>query len=42
MKEVKVWIKKAEKGLDDPKFNLDNERFEVAAFLAHQALLKRL
>jgi HEPN domain-containing protein len=42
MKEVKEWVKKAEKDLDDAKFNLDNDRLEVAAFLSHQAAEKAL
>jgi HEPN domain-containing protein len=36
------WIIKAEKDLSDAEFNLVNGRYEVAAFLAHQAAEKAL
>ena len=40
--KVEKWIKKAEKDLDDAEFNFGGGRFEVAAFLAHQAAEKAL
>jgi HEPN domain-containing protein len=39
---VDKWIIKAEKDLSDAEFNLANGRYEVAAFLAHQAAEKAL
>lgn len=42
MEEIKKWLEKAEKDLDDAKFNFGGERFEVAAFLCHQAAEKSL
>ncbi len=42
MEEVKKWIEKAKKDLDDAEFNFINNRFEVAAFLSHQAAEKAL
>ena len=40
--EAEKWLEKAEKDMDDAKFNFMHERFEVAAFLAHQAAEKAL
>ena len=42
MKEIEKWIEKAEKDLNDAEFNLVNGRFEIAAFLSHQAAEKAL
>ena len=42
MSEAARWLDRAEKDLDDARFNLVNNRFEVAAFLAHQAAEKAL
>lgn len=42
MKEVKRWVEKAVKDLSDAEFNLSGKRFEVAAFLSHQAAEKAL
>lgn len=42
VKTIEGWIGKAEKDLEDAKFNLENERLEVAAFLSHQAAEKAL
>jgi HEPN domain-containing protein len=42
MKEVEKWIGKAEKDLEDAKFNFEGKRFEVSSFLSHQAAEKAL
>ena len=42
MKEVREWIKKAERDLSNAEYNLQGKRFEVTAFLAHQAAEKAL
>jgi HEPN domain-containing protein len=39
---VEKWVVKAERDLSDAEFNLINGRYEVAAFLAHQASEKAL
>lgn len=40
--EAEGWMKRAEKDLSDAKFNLNHRKFEVAAFLSHQAAEKAL
>lgn len=42
MEETKEWLERAEKDLSDAKFNLKGSRFEVSAFLSHQAAEKAL
>lgn len=40
--EVNEWLDKAEHDLDTAEVNLNNERFDAAAFFAHQAAEKAL
>jgi HEPN domain-containing protein len=40
--KAEEWLERAKKDLDDAKFNLEGGRFEVSAFLAHQAAEKAL
>jgi HEPN domain-containing protein len=42
MREVKKWIKKAERDLNAAKINLHEGLFDIAAFLSHQAAEKAL
>lgn len=42
MQEAKEWMERAEKDLEDAEFNLRGRRFEVSAFLSHQAAEKAL
>ena len=40
MKEIEKWVERAEKDLTAAKINLRQNLFEVAAFLAQQAIEK--
>jgi HEPN domain-containing protein len=42
MKEVKKWIKKAERDLNAAKINLQQGLFDISSFLSHQAAEKAL
>ncbi|RLI98166.1 MAG: DNA-binding protein [Candidatus Aenigmatarchaeota archaeon] len=42
MEEVKAWLEKAEEDLVTAKVNLENKRYDAAAFFAHQAAEKAL